>query len=392
MRLRQPLVALSGCALIMCAGCTGTSGSQPQKSQNSGSAPPVNVVTVRSQKLNTTLSLPAQTSPYEAVAIFPKVTGFIEKISVDRGSHVKSGDLIVQLSAPELLAQRSQAEANLQTAQSHLAATQAKLLSDKGTYEHLASAAKTPGVVAGNDLLVAEQTTAADRAQVEAAQHNVLAAQDALRSMTQLESYLQIRAPFEGIVTERNLHPGALVGPSAGQGGALPIVRIENIGRLRMVVPIPEQYVSGVREGQAVPFTVPAYPDQLFHAPIARISHDIDPNTRTMAVELDVRNAQITPGTFANVQWPVQRSYATLFVPVSAVTTNLQRTFVITVRDRKAEWVDVKTGTAAAGETEVFGDLKEGEEVVVPASDELAPGTAVVVHSSRANLESNLTH
>jgi RND family efflux transporter MFP subunit len=234
--------------------------------------------------------------------------------------------------------------------------------------------------VAGNDLLVAEQTTAADRAQVEAAQHNVLAAQDGLRSVTQLESYLQIRAPFDGVVTERNLHPGALVGPSSGQSGSLPIVRIEDIGRLRLVVPVPEQYVSGVREGEAVAFTVPAYPGQTFHAPIARISHDIDQNTRTMAVELDVRNAQITPGTFANVQWPVQRGYATLFVPASAITTNLQRTFVIRIHDSKAEWVDIKTGATAGGKTEIFGDLKSGDQIVVPASDELAPGTSVVVH------------
>lgn len=381
MRPYSLLAAISAFAVLILLGCTGNAGSPPQKTQKSGAAPTVNVIAVESQKLNTTLSLPAQTTAYEAVAVFPKVTGFIDKISVDRGSHVKSGDLMVQLSAPELLAQRSQAEANLQTAESHLAAAQAKLFSDKGTYEHLASAAKTPGVVAGNDLLVAEQTTAADRAQVEAAHHNVLAAQDALRSVTQLESYLQIRAPFDGVVTERNLHPGALVGPSSGQGGSLPIVRIEDIGRLRLVVPVPEQYVSGVHEGESVSFTVPAYPSQTFHAPIARISHDIDQNTRTMAVELDVRNAQITPGSFANVQWPVQRGYATLFVPASAITTNLQRTFVIRIRGGKAEWIDVKTGATAGGKTEVFGDVKDGDQVVVPATDELAPGTSVAVRA-----------
>jgi membrane fusion protein (multidrug efflux system) len=384
MSFRLPLLSVVGLAPILYVGCTGTSGApQSQKSQSSGSLPTVNVVTVESQKLNTTLSLPAQTSPYQAVAIFPKVTGFIEKISVDRGSHVKSGELIVQLSAPELLAQRSQAEANLQSAQSHLAAAQAKLISDKGTYEHLQSAAKTPGVVAGNDLLVAEQAAAADQAQVEAAHHNVLAAQDALRSITQLESYLQIRAPFDGVVTERNLHPGALVGPSSGQAGSSPIVRIEDIGRLRLVVPVPEQYVSGIRDGESVAFTVPAYPGQIFHAPIARISHDIDQNTRTMAVELDVHNSQITPGTFANVQWQVQRGYPTLFVPATAITTNLQRTFVIRIRDGKAEWVDVKTGASSGGKTEVFGDLKDGDQVVVPATDEIAPGTSVAVRAAK---------
>src|SRR5579863_6105776 len=148
MSFRWSLLAPTLLAAMLSVGCARVSKSPP-KTQSSSGSPTVNVVAVESEKLKTTLSLPAQTSPYEAVAIFPKVTGFIDKISVDRGSHVKSGELIVQLSAPELLAQRSQAEANLQTAQSHLAAAQAKLLSDKGTYEHLASAAKTPGVVAG---------------------------------------------------------------------------------------------------------------------------------------------------------------------------------------------------------------------------------------------------
>ncbi len=384
MRLRCSLLAIAALAAIISVGCARISESQASpKSESPGGSPTVNVVAVESQKLTTTLSLPAQTSPYEAVAIFPKVTGFIEKIPVDRGSHVKSGDLLVQLSAPELQAQRSQAEANLQTAQAHLAAAQAKLISDQSTYEHLSAAAKTPGVVAGNDLLVAEQSTAADRAQVEAAQHGVFAAQDASRSVTQLVSYLEIRAPFDGVVTERNLHPGALVGPSSGQAGALPILRIEDIGRLRLVVPVPEQYATGVREGEPVAFTVPAYPGRVFHAPLARISHNIDQNTRTMAVELDVHNAQITPGTFANVQWPVQRDYATLFVPAAAITTNLQRTFVIRIRDGKAEWVDVKIGAAAGVKTEIFGDLKDGDQVVLPASDELAPGTAVVIHPAK---------
>jgi membrane fusion protein, multidrug efflux system len=145
---------------------------------------------------------------------------------------------------------------------------------------------------------------------------------------------------------------------------------------------VPEQYVSGVREGESVAFTIPVFPGQVFHAPIEGISHDIDQSTRTIAAELVVRNAQITPGTFANVQWPVQRGYSTLFVPAAAITTNLQRTFVIRIHDGKADWVDVKTGAAAGGKTEVFGDLKKGD-VVVPASDELTPGTSVVVRTGK---------
>lgn len=350
--------------------------------QNSSSPQTVNVVAVESQKLNTMLSLPAQTIAYEGVDIYPKVTGFIETITVDRGSRVKAGEVIIRLSAPEVVAQRAQAEAASQSAQSQLTSAQAKLAADEGTYQHLAAAAKTPGVVAVNDLQVAQQTAAADKAQVQAAEDNVRAARETLRSISQLESYLDIRAPFDGIVTARNMHPGALVGPSSGQSGSQPIVHIDSAGRLRLVAPVPESYASGVREGQQVTFTVPAFPGQTFRAPIARISHDIDQKTRTMAVELDVRNPQITPGTFANVEWPIQRTYPTLFVPAAAITTNLQRTFVIRVSNGKAEWVDVKSGTTVDGKTEVFGDLRPGDEVVARASDELASGTPVSPHST----------
>lgn len=382
---------LSGAALLALAlgalltGCSEHSASQQQKAMQSSSSPQtVNVVAVESQKLNTMLSLPAQTIAYEGVDIYPKVTGFIDKISVDRGSHVKAGELIVRLSAPELVAQRAHAEAAIQTAESQLSSAQAKLVADEGTYQHLSAAAKTPGVVALNDLQVAQQAAVADRAQVQAAEDNVRAARETLRSIAQLESYLDIRAPFDGIVTARNMHPGALVGPTSGQSGSQPVVHIDSIGRLRLVVPIPESYVSGVREGQQVAFTVPAFPGQAFRAPIARISHDIDQKTRTMAVELDVRNPQITPGTYANVQWPVQRTYPTSFVPSTAIATNLQRTFVIRVTNNKAVWVDVKSGATANGKTEVFGDLKPGDQVVAHASDELASGTPVSIQKSDA--------
>jgi RND family efflux transporter MFP subunit len=364
------------------AGCDNPSARSGNSTSAAGTPQQVNVAAVESEKLDTTLSLPAQIIPYEVVDIYPKVTGFLDTISVDRGSRVHSGELIIRLSAPELLAQRAQAEASVQGAEAQLSSAKAKLASDQGTYVHLAAAAQTPGVVAGNDLQVAEQTAAADKAQVEAASKNVQAAHDALRAVTQLESYLEIRAPFDGVVTLRNLHPGALVGPASGQAGTQPIVQIENIGRLRVVVPVPEAYVGGVREGQQATFNVPAYPGRTFQAPIARISHDINKDTRTMQVELDFHNgdAQVTPGTFANVEWPIHRAYPTMFVPVTAITTDLQRTFVIRVRQEKAEWVDVKSGVTMNGKTEVFGDLKPGDLVVRNATDSIRSGASVEAH------------
>jgi membrane fusion protein (multidrug efflux system) len=362
-------------------GCSSSAVQQSQTNDTTRAESPQQVAaaSVESQKLDTSLSLPAQITPYEAVDIYPKVTGFIDAILVDRGSRVKTGEVIVRLSAPELIAQRTQAEAGLHSAEAQLAAAQAKFASDHGTYLHLAAAAKTPGVVAGNDLQVAEQTAAADHAQLEAASNNVQAARESLRSVTQLESYLEIHAPFDGVVTQRNLHPGALVGPASGQGGAQPIVRIESVSLLRVVVPVPEAYVAGVQEGQQVAFSVPAFPGRTYRAPIARISHDINQNTRTMQVELDLRNAdgQVTPGTFTSVEWPIHRSYATLFVPESAVTTDLQRTFVIRVSQGKAEWVDIKAGVTANGKTEVFGDLQSGDVVVANATDSIRSGTPV---------------
>jgi membrane fusion protein, multidrug efflux system len=377
MKLLSCLVPLSTLLLAGCAAPSSPPAGAPVQQAASGSPQAVNVVAVESQKLNTVLALPAQIIPYETVDVYPKVTGFIDTIRVDRGSHVKAGEVIIRLSAPELVAQRAQAEASLQAAQSQLSAAQAKLASDEGTYQHLSAAAKTPGVVAGNDLQVSEQSAAADRAQSEAAANNVRAAQDALRSVKQLESYLEIAAPFSGVVTLRNLHPGALVGPASGTPGAQPIVQIEDLDRLRLVVPVPEAYTAGIREGQQAAFSVPAYPGRTFHAPIARIAHDVTQNTRTMAVELDVRNAdgQITPGSFATVEWPIQRSYPTMLVPSTSVTTDLQRTFVIRMRQGKAEWVDVKTGVTVNGKTEVFGELHPGDIVVANATDAIRPGT-----------------
>jgi len=374
----QLLAILLSLALL---GCGGSAIDQSRTNEPAGVSAPLQVATVpvESQTLDTTLNLPAQITPYEAVDVYPKVTGFIDTILVDRGSRVKDGEVIVRLSAPELVAQRTQAEAALHGAEAQLAAAQAKFASDHGTYLHLAAAAQTPGVVAGNDLQVAEQMAAADNAQLEAAANNVQAVRESLRSVAQLESYLEIRAPFDGMVTQRNLHPGALVGPASGQAGAQPIVRIESVRRLRVVVPVPEAYAAGVQDGQQVTFSVPAYPGKTYRAPIARISHDINQNTRTMQVELELPNAdaQITPGTFTSVEWPIHRSYATLFVPSSAVTTDLQRTFVIRVRQGKTEWIDITTGVTANGKTEIFGGLRPGDSVVANATDSIRIGTAV---------------
>src|SRR6267154_5218033 len=249
----KTVIVAFGFSLFL-SGCNGSPEAADGK-QTQMDAQTVEVVPVASQKLATVFTLQAQLIPFETVDIYPKVTGFMDMIRVDRGSRVRKGELIIRLSAPELVAQRAQAESALRAAEAQLTTTQAKLTSDNGTYLHMVSASKTPGVVAENDVMVASQTASADQGQVQSAENNVAAGRDALHSVAQLESYLSIQAPFDGIVTTRNLHPGALVGPASGRSGTLPLVQIVDTRHLRLVVPIPEAYVVEMQMGQQVAFS-----------------------------------------------------------------------------------------------------------------------------------------
>jgi membrane fusion protein (multidrug efflux system) len=379
--MRWLLVALGGVALTT-AGCNSSDkggGATPAAAANAPTG--VSTVAVVSKRLSTTIALPAQLEPYEQVDIFPKVTGFVEAVTVDRGSRVKTGQVLVKMTAPELVSQRSQAEAAVRAAESQLATAKAKLASDQGTYEHMQAAAKTPGVLAENDVAVAGQTVSADKGLVDAAEQNIAAARDSLKAVSQQEAYLTVTAPFAGVVTTRNLHPGALIGPASGGGGAMPILQIVDDRRLRLVVPIPEAQVGNMKKGQPVSFTVPAWPGQTFKAPIARIAEALDEKSRTMPVELDVKNSdgRLAPGSFATVIWPLDRGYPTLFVPTTAVTNDQQHTFVIRVRNDQAEWVTVKTGETVNGEVEVFGDIAAGDQVVKLATDAIHSGDTVRV-------------
>jgi len=375
------LLTVIACLVTLVA-CNSSQTSTASAATQAG-PPTVEVTPVVAKKLDLTINLPGELEPYEAVAIYPKVVGFVQWIGVDRGSHVRSGQLIARLVATELVSQRAEAQSKAEGAQSQLAAGQAKLAGDASTYAKLQAAAKTPGVVAGNDLLLAQKAVEADQAQVKALSDNVQAAQQALRAVSETEQYLRITAPFDGVITERNIHPGALVGPNT----SIPMLRIETLQHLRLVVPVPETYIAAVLEGREVEFTVPAFPRRKFKGRIARISHAVDAKTRTMPVELDVNNrgGKLTPGSFSEVLWPVRRPGASLLVPSSAIGTNLERTFVIRVRSGKTEWVDVKSGATAGGKTEIFGDIKDGDQVAVPASDELAPGTPVVAHMAKSS-------
>jgi membrane fusion protein (multidrug efflux system) len=345
-------------------------------------APPtIEVVRVVEQPLDVTLSMPGELAPYQTVAIYPRVTGFVKTIHVDRGSRVRAGELIAVLEAPELAAQRSEAQSRLQSAQAQLGVVRSKADADASTYDKLKAAAATPGVVAGNDVVLAQKAVEADQGQLAAAQQNIEAARQALNSVSDMEGYLKVTAPFDGIVTERNIHPGAFVGPASGPGAATPMVRVVDKNRLRLVIPVPEAYTGGVTTGTQIPFSVAAYPGQTFSGTVARIAQAVDVSTRTMAIELDVANKddRLAPGTFCQVRWPVRRTGPSLLVPSGSVANTTGRTFVVRVRNGRTEWVDVKTGLASGSLIEVFGDLRSGDEIAVRGTDEMRPGTEVRV-------------
>jgi RND family efflux transporter MFP subunit len=379
--------------------------------------PTVNVVEVVSLEMNRQFRLPGELQPFEDVAIYAKVPGFVDAINVDRGSVVRSGQLLARLRAPELDAQRSEAEAKSRAARSQLVEAaarvnsaraqrleaEAKLAAEEATYQRLKAASATPGVVAGNDVEVAQRSVEASRARVQLWGENEKAAQaqmktleeneravsEAARTSQNIEAYLRVTAPFDGVITERNAHPGSLVG--AGGQSAMPMLRLQQVSRLRLVVAVPESEVAGIGLGTKVNFTVPALPGEQFTGVVRRVSRSLDAKTRTMPVELDVNNTsgKLAPGMFPEVSWPARRPRPSLFVPPTAIATTTERAFVIRVREGQVEWVDVKRGVAMnqpGGDLiEVFGDLAPGDQIAARGTDELRQGARVATKKVAAS-------
>jgi membrane fusion protein (multidrug efflux system) len=334
----------------------------------------VPVVPVVMRSVERTLALPGDLVAFQDVSLHARVQGFVEAISVDRGSVVRRGAVLARIVAPELQAQLAEAEAKVETARAQLAEAEAVFASERATFDRLRKAAETPGVVAGNDVQIAEQRVAGATARVTAATRQVDAMAQAARSVRDVEGYLQVTAPFDGVVTERMAHVGTLVGPATP-----PIVRVQQISRLRLVAAIPEAQVASVRVGQPIPFTVAAFPGEMFSGTLARLARALDTKTRTMAAEVDVTNSagRLAPGMFAQIQWPTKRAGTSLLVPRTAVAVTTERIFVVRVRNGAAEWVDVKRGATIDNLVEVVGDLQAGDQLAVRGTDELRAGTLV---------------
>lgn len=341
---------------------------------------PVEVVRVVSKAVDRQVRLPGEFQPYLAVPIHAMVAGFVKTLNVDRGSVVKQGQLLATLEAPEMQSHVVEAQSKAQALDLQRAEAVAKFAGAQSTFDRLKAASATPGVVAENDVIVAQKTAEAAQALVRSYEDSIKAAQAQVQAVKDLQLYLTIKAPFDGIITERSVHPGALVGPGSG---ATPLLRLHQVSRLRLVVAVPEALVGAMVKGARVAFTVPAYPGETFYGVLNRMAHDLDEKTRSMAVELDVKNPDLRlgAGMYPEVQWPVRRPQPSLLVPPTSIVTTTERTFVIRVKDGVAQWVNVSRGARVGDLIEVFGALKEGDTIARRGTDEIRDGSKVNVQS-----------
>jgi len=338
----------------------------------------VEVAKVTARTLERVIVLPGELQPYQAVTLHARVAGYVDQVAVDRGSTVKKGQLLVKLTAPEIAAQTAEAESKFRAAQAQRAEAAARLANEQSVYDQLKTASATQGAISGRELIQAQRAVEAAQALVQAEDSAIVAAEASLHVAQQMEQYLSVTAPFDGVITERMVHPGALVGPAGAGTGAL--VELEQDSRLRLTVAVPEAEYAGIVSGAKAEFTVPAYKTQKFTGTVARLSRSVDPRTRSMLVELDVDNASraLAPGMYPEVSWPVRRPSESLLVPTTSIVTTTERTFVIRLTKGRAEWVDVKRGVASGADlVEVTGKLQAGDTLVRRGTDELREGTPI---------------
>lgn len=345
-----------------------------------GQAQRIPFARVTSKVVERTVELPGEFAPYESVPLHAKVAGYVERVYVDRGSFVQRGQLLVQLSAPEMQAQLAEAQSQRTAAKAEQAQAEAQREASQSTLDKLREAAKTPGVVAGNDLVQAEKQTEAAQALVRSRQRTAESLRDRVKALADLTAYLRVTAPFAGVITTRYIHPGALVGP----GAETPLLQLDQISHLRLTVAVPEADTAGIRKGARVNFQVPSYPHRTFSGVVARPAYALDPKTRTMPVELDVGNPQhlLAPGMYPSVRWPVERARPSLLVPATSIVATTERVFVIRNNQGRAQWVDVRRGPTVGNLVEVSGDLQPGDEIVARGTDEIREGSPLTVPKS----------
>jgi len=326
-----------------------------------------NYETVQIEKgtINSVVKIPGVLKPFEKVDIYPKMNGFVKEMYVDRGSTVRKGQVLMTLEAPEIAQQ-------LQAAEGKLLQARENINSSRDRYYRLKAASKIPGSISELDLTNAQSKYQSDSALEQSELAN-------LNAIKVLQDYLVVKAPFDGIITERNVHPGALTGPNFKMDNK-PLLILEDNNMLRLETFIPEVYSGSVdMNDKKISFTTEALPGQTFTAPLARTSHSLYDEYRSEAIEADVANTQgiFKPGMYVEASLKIKSPVTTMLVPSSCIVTTMEGKYVIAVENQKAKYVHVKEGISNNGKTEIFGDLKGNELLLKKPSSEIKDGAQV---------------
>jgi RND family efflux transporter MFP subunit len=342
---------------------------------DANAAPPVSLAQPVFEKDAREIVLPGNMQAFTLAPIYARTTGYVKSWSHDIGSHVHKGDLLAVIETPELDQQLDQAKADLATAQSNAAL--AKITADR--YR---------GLIAQN--AVSQQDTDTAISQLEARSTEVNSAQANVHRLEELQSFERIEAPFDGVITARNLDIGQLVTPAGstttpGAGtvsGSKEVYDISSIGTLRVFINVPQIYAPDAKNGVTATLTLPQYPGRTFRGKLVRSSGAVDPATRTLLAEVDVdnRSGELLPGSYTEVHLNVSTNVPALIVPVSALILEPDGLHVATVdATNHAHIVRVTAGRDSGSTLEVLGGLAPGQFVIANPPDSLTDGELVRV-------------
>ena len=394
MRRRQTLAGVAAALAAITAGCAGTDARTVN--QTAKDAPTVAVAAIGRGEIRQALTVAAEFRPFQEIEIHAKVAGFLKSISVDVGDRVRAGQLLAVLEIPELQAEVRQDEATVKRAAEEIKRAQADLERAESAHEvaHLAatrlvSVTKVrPNLVAQQDIDEAAGRDRGAEAQVATARAALAASREQLeiaratQSKTQtLVDYTRITAPFAGVITHRYADPGAMIqAGTSSQTQSMPVVRLSEITRLRLVIPMPESAVSRVRLGAAVEVSIQSL-GRTVNGTVARFANRLDTETRTMRVEVDVPNpgGELVPGMYADATLVLQEATGILIAPVQALDRTEEGARVMVVsRDGMLDARSVSLGLETADRVEIKSGLSDGDMVVVGSRAQLKAGSVVV--------------
>lgn len=316
------------------------------------------------------VALPANVTAFIDTPIYARTSGYLEHWYYDIGARVPKGALLAVIASPEIDQQVQQADADVKTAQSNLKIAQI-------------TATRWEKLLQKNAVSRQE----ADQAVSDlASRQSALSAQQAnLHRLQQMQGFERIYAPFAGVITARNVDIGSLI--DAGENTTQKeLFHLAAVDRLRVFVPMPEVYQSAVHDGERIPITVDAFPNEQFWGRLTRSSHAVDPASRTLDVEVDVENTtgKLLPGAYAFVHLPVPSSLQGLRIPSNTLLFRAQGPQVGIVKDGRVILRDVKIGHDYGDTVEVIQGLTPSDEIVLDPSDSLESGDRVRVASDAA--------